>query len=202
MTTIQITSVLPDGPNAHGSVSVRLVDAGTGGAVGDEVIGGTQRVKLDVDGFGTIDLTPTADIDPPGTCWAFSVDGASPAVVRCITVPDSDTPVSWTDEAIQVGAPVPPDLFPLATSGDVGDVMTVVDDGNGKKLALRPPTTGGGGAVASVNGQTGTVVLDAADVDALPDTFAQNGCAGIWIGTAAERALITPVSGVVYVVLP
>lgn len=30
--------------------------------------------------------------------------------------------------------------------------------------------TGGGGAVDSVNGQTGVVVLDAADVDALPET--------------------------------
>ena len=33
------------------------------------------------------------------------------------------------------------------------------------------PASGGGGAVDSVNGQTGTVVLGAADVGALPDTY-------------------------------
>ena len=43
-----------------------------------------------------------------------------------------------------------------------------------KRTRLRVRTTstggtGGGGAVDSVNGQTGTVVLDAGDVGALPD---------------------------------
>ena len=52
------------------------------------------------------------------------------------------------------------------------------DDGSVGQILRRTPSgaewsneSGGGGAVDSVNGQTGTVVLTAADVNALPDTY-------------------------------
>jgi hypothetical protein len=54
----------------------------------------------------------------------------------------------------------PPDAIEQA-GANLGDVLTW----DGSEWAPAPPT-GGGGAVDSVNGQTGTVVLDAADVGA------------------------------------
>lgn len=52
----------------------------------------------------------------------------------------------------------------LPTGGTTGQVLTKTASGTAWQ------TVSGGGAVDSVNGQTGTVVLDADDVGALPDT--------------------------------
>ena len=51
-------------------------------------------------------------------------------------------------------------------NGAVGQILRRTRDG-----AEWSDETGGGGAVSSVNGQTGAVVLDAADVGALPDSY-------------------------------
>lgn len=53
-----------------------------------------------------------------------------------------------------------------SNSGTVGQVLTRTADG-----AEWANGGGGGGAVDSVNGQTGTVVLTASDVGAMPDTY-------------------------------
>ena len=53
----------------------------------------------------------------------------------------------------------------MPTGGSTGQVLTKTSSGTAWQ------TVSGGGAVDSVNGQTGTVVLDASDVGALPDTY-------------------------------
>lgn len=63
---------------------------------------------------------------------------------------------------------------PLPAPGTTGNVMTSTGDA----WASEPPS-GGGGVVDSVNGQTGVVVLDAADVSADP------------AGTTATHAALT-----------
>ena len=55
----------------------------------------------------------------------------------------------------------------LKTGGTAGQVLAKV---SGTNYDVAWTTVSGGGAVDSVNGQTGTVVLDASDVGALPDT--------------------------------
>lgn len=57
------------------------------------------------------------------------------------------------------------DVTVLPTGGTTGQVLTKTANGTAWQ------TVSGGGAVDSVNGQTGTVVLDASDVGALPDTY-------------------------------
>jgi len=61
--------------------------------------------------------------------------------------------------------------IPLAVDGDESFPLAV-DDGDALQMEVDTPFRGGGGggAVNSVNGKTGNVVLDAADVGALPDT--------------------------------
>ena len=51
-----------------------------------------------------------------------------------------------------------------------GHRVTITDVNGSHSFDVMDGTGGGGGAVDSVNGQTGTVVLDAADVGALPDS--------------------------------
>lgn len=55
----------------------------------------------------------------------------------------------------------------VPSGGSTGQVLAKA---SGTDHDLVWTTAGGGGAVSSVNGQTGAVVLDAADVGALPDT--------------------------------
>ena len=54
-------------------------------------------------------------------------------------------------------------------------------------VTMAPGAPGGGGAVDSVNGQTGVVVLDAGDVGALPDSTV--------VPDSAQIALIAQVFG-------
>lgn len=57
--------------------------------------------------------------------------------------------------------------LPTASAPDGSELMEVVQGGVNKKLAL-DDLPDGGGAVDSVNGQTGTVVLDAGDIANTP----------------------------------
>lgn len=111
MTTIDIDLTYPGGqPRGYQTALVSLIHGGSGGSDGTKVIGDTQRIPLDPDGHTSIDLVPNADITPAGTFYRLSIPGAQPSVVRHIEVPDSPTPVSWADPAIQVESPVPPDF--------------------------------------------------------------------------------------------
>ena len=160
-TTVTIAAVYVDGtPLANHRVKVRLIHGGAGGTVDGNLIAEDVTVKLDADG-GSVDLYPTDAISPPGCFYRFTVDNSSPTIVRDISVPASG-PVAWTDAAILLEDPVPPVTIPAAVSGTAGQVLGVVDPGDGPRYDLIDQT--GGGAVDSVNGQTGTVVLDADDI--------------------------------------
>ena len=82
-----------------------------------------------------------------------------------------------TLNASDVGAMPSSYVAPVTSvDGKTGDVQIMPSGGTAGQV-LTKTTTGtawqtvsGGGAVDSVNGQTGTVVLDASDVGALPDT--------------------------------
>lgn len=65
----------------------------------------------------------------------------------------------------------------IALSGDGSTIQLILREGGG-----------GGGAVDSVNGQTGTVVLDAADVGAAASSHVHSG-ADITTGTVATARL-------------
>lgn len=79
----------------------------------------------------------------------------------------------------------------LKTGGTTGQVLAKV---SGTNYDVEWTTVSGGGAVDSVNGQTGTVVLDADDVGALPDTYTApvtsvNGSTGaVVIGNATTSS--------------
>ena len=147
MTKIAITALNAEGnPYSFGEVVVRLVDAGSGGAIDGGVIVAPRPVRLDEDGEAQVDLTPTAEVDPAGTCYAFTVVGVAPTVVRYLEVPSpnivgpSEVPYPWNDPDLQVVFAEPPTFVPAPSTGTVGEVLTLVDDGDGKRYELRPPT--------------------------------------------------------------
>lgn len=157
MTKIAISALNAEGnPYSFGEVVVRLVDAGSGGAVDGGVIVAPRPVRLDEDGEAQVDLTPTADVDPAGTCYAFTVVGVAPTVVRYLTVPapnivgPSEVPYPWNDPDLQVVFAEPPTFVPAPSTGTVGEVLTLVDDGDGKRYELRPPTGGAGATSAAL----------------------------------------------------
>lgn len=84
-----------------------------------------------------------------------------------ISTAEAWTAAHWTaktvaDEVSSLKGGLDDKLDAPSTAGTSGQVLT--SDGNGGQSWQTPS---GGGAVASVNGQTGTVVLDADDVGAI-----------------------------------
>lgn len=174
MTKIDIDVVRPDMTAwGNATVAVRLVDAGTGGSVEESVISGTQRIRCDADGHAQVDLTPNGDISPAGSFYAFTVDRAVPATVRCIEVPAAnivageEVPYSWADDTIQVLVPAPPVSIPAPALGAEGKVPTVNSTGDGYELQ----TPGGGSGVQLAS-----------------TTPAALGTAAVGVGTTAARA--------------
>ena len=104
----------------------------------------------------------TAELDP-----VFSASAASGITSADITAwngkytkPSGGVPVSDLNSTAQSR------LMP--TGGTTGQVLAKKNNSNYDTEWVNQ--SGGGGAVDSVNGKTGTVVLDASDVGALPDT--------------------------------
>ncbi|MGW1489772.1 phage tail protein [Streptomyces sp. NPDC002402] len=91
----------------------------------------------------------------PGAQGPPGADGA-PGVVQSV---NGKSAADVVLAAGDVGA------IPNSAAGTAGGVATLGADG--KVPAAQLPTSSGGGAVASVNGKTGTVVLTATDVGAL-----------------------------------
>ena len=129
-----------DTPYGHGRLTIRLVNGGSGAALpGGLAVVPVRNVNLDADGEAIVDLTPNGDItDPVGTFYAITVNDSTPTVVRYIEVPapngsgNSEIPYDWDDDTIQRLAVNPPTSIPAPGSGTVGQVVTVVDNGDGK----------------------------------------------------------------------
>ena len=128
-----------DTPYGHGRLTIRLVNGGSGAALPNGLGVTPRTVNLDADGEAIVDLTPNADIsDPVGTFYAVTVNDSTPTVVRYIEVPapngsgNSEIPYDWDDDTIQRLAVNPPTSIPAPGSGTVGQVVTVVDNGDGK----------------------------------------------------------------------
>ena len=116
MTKIRVTALTADGdPYGNALVTVRLVDAGSGGAVGGGLVVAPQTAKTDgTTGIAMVDLTPTADVTPVGTYYAFTVNQSNPTVVRYIEVPapngtgDAEVPFDWDDPDLERLTATPP----------------------------------------------------------------------------------------------
>lgn len=67
------------------------------------------------------------------------------------------TGLATKEELSSVAADIPETYLEVANLGDGS--LTIINN-KGESVVFTPSTTGGGGAVDSVNGQTGTVVLD------------------------------------------
>ena len=195
MTKIAITALNAEGnPYSFGEVVVRLVDAGSGGAIDGGVIVAPRPVRLDESGEGEVDLTPTADVDPAGTCYAFTVVGVAPTVVRYLTVPapnivgPSEVPYPWNDPDLQVVFAEPPTFVPAPSTGTVGEVLTLVDDGDGKRYELRPPT--GATTDAELDVTASAPMLKSASAVATYETIAVY--AGVDEGIKTDTARFIP----------
>ena len=87
------------------------------------------------------------------------------------------------------------DCLKALTGGDTGKILAK-KSANDFDFEWVDDSGGGGGAVDSVNGKTGTVVLNASDVGALPDTYTapvtsvngQTGAVSLSIPSAATTA--------------
>jgi hypothetical protein len=143
------------------------------------------------DGTVQLQLTPQAEIAATGTCYEIRIADTF-ARFYCV-VPVSPSPVQLADILIDPDTlePVSADIAPLwltrAELGQPGGVAPLDDDGLVPPEHL--PAGGGGGAVASVNGKTGAVVLDAVDVGALTQDDADELYAPIGAAIAANPVL-------------
>ncbi|MEV8055144.1 hypothetical protein AB0P37_01105 [Streptomyces antimycoticus] len=97
---------------------------------------------------------PVGEAGPQGEQGAPGRDGAA-GVVQSV---NGQSQAAVVLAAADVGA------IPSTAAGTVGGVAQL--DASGKVPAAQLPESSGGGAVASVNGQTGAVVLTASDVGA------------------------------------
>lgn len=172
MTTINVAVVTPDAePWPYAVVTVRLIDAGSGGAVEEAVVTGISTIYCDADGEGTIALTPNEDISPAGTFYAFAVENSSPSTVRCIEVPDSGTALSWADPTIQVLVDDPPVFIPAPSLADALKVVRVNSSGDAYELG----TSGAGDVAGDTHAATSKATPVDADEIPLADSAASFG---------------------------
>lgn len=166
---------------------VQVLDDGTTGP-------GTFGAVLDFDDF-TLWSTPTKRQDADG--WAAS----------CRWVAISEDHFDAADLSLQAyngttwepaAEPLPDGTGLMRLDSDVAGVGTA-GEVVAESEVVNALAGGGGGAVDSVNTQTGAVVLDAADVGAVATA---GDATTLWLGTAAEYAGIgSPDAGTVYVVV-
>lgn len=145
------------------------------------------------DGSFTTSLVATDDLDnnPAGWTYAvrFALNGGLKMDPFSISVPEGATvdlttvaPVGTSNGVtITRGAGVAP-------GGTAGQVLAKASATDYDTTWVDQSSGGGtGGAVDSVNGQTGAVVLDAAAVGALPDTYAPT-----WAQVTSKPATFPP----------
>lgn len=146
----------------------------------------TSGVLLGPDGTPGVMLVASddPDLDPHGWTWTATVSGGTfPRISTTFIAPSDGT----VDLATVI--PIPPSpgaqisqwQAAVTTTITARDETVVLRDEVAQMIAAFEPGAGGGGAVSSVNGETGSVVLTAADVGAAPTghTHAISGVTGL-----------------------
>lgn len=209
MTVVQENLDLPGGVDPSGvTVTIQLrgtSPAGYGPSL--ESIVGTLTLTPDEDGEWSADLVPNSEIVPTGTVYRVVIEGGEASNKRrYISVPDEAGPLEVRDLLTEEpGAPAsaalavhaalrgPGGHLPDGTPDD-GDVP--IYDADTETVEWGPQSGGGGGgAVDSVNGETGVVVLTAGDIGstATGDVAATNVQAAI-AELASEKQTAAQVS--------
>ena len=197
---VVIHALYPGGaPMARQPVTVTAMTGPAGAALADlSVVGGTRGVALSASGTATVALDQTTVAGDP-IVWRITVG----RLVRHLDLSDvaDDATVQWGDPAVLVlEGPAPSDWVPV--QGDPGvvaatglatydaETQTIDVTASASEVTYDPSSSGltadtvqeaideiaaGGGAVDSVNGETGVVVLDAGDVGAVPTSRTVNG---------------------------
>jgi hypothetical protein len=159
-------------------VATRLISSGT-----DTIVIGRVFVEqIDSNGEISVELPATDDPDINPAGWTYKVEEKFTGAVKAtfqytITVPQGGV---FNLKEVVVPTPFPGITVTRGEAGAPGGIADADDVdltglANGEVLAWNsttgkwePGPGGGGGAVASVNGQTGAVSLDAGDVGADP----------------------------------
>ena len=160
-------------PDVNGNVTVS--GGGSGSAV-TSVAGKTGAVSLVKGDVGLGQVDNTSDVNKPistavqnalngklGTSTAIPVSQVTGLQASLDSKSGVNDPVAASRVNAGTGT-----ILPSKLSGVVKTVNGVSPDGAGN---VNVSGGGGGGDVLSVNGKTGAVVLNAGDVDALPDTY-------------------------------
>ena len=171
--TLRIEPVTPgDEPMARHRGAITAV-VGTSGVSTDGVDVLASSTPFIVGADGTVEVSGLAQTSVSGDPIIYLVTvGRHQRHLDLSAVADGAT-VSWGDPSILVlEGPAPSDWVPVAgpgvpTGGSTGQVLAKA---SGTDYDTQWTAGGGGGAVDSVNGETGVVVLDADDVDAVPVT--------------------------------
>jgi len=217
VTTVTGKLLSPAGAEpARGSVTFLLVDYSDNEIVGFDIpdsatIMSASTVTPAADGTWSVTLVPNASIQLAGgtaqTAYRVTESGGAASGVYWIVVPTSGT--HWVGDlrVTLPGAAPPSPVAGLTVSGNlvVGGTLTL----DGTELAAPPGDSAkflagngqwltGGGAITSVNGQTGVVVLSAPSVGALSTSqdladLADAAAArtNLGLGTSATRAVGT-----------
>lgn len=186
--TVTGTWLDPDSTPAAGEVS--FVAGQTLSNQTDQVFVLTYDVTavLDINGSISVDLPASNDPDwqPQGWTWTVSESiKGRPAIRRYSVVIPYNAPGGTID--LTALSPVPPvntpNIYVLLSSVGTPDGVASLDGTGNVPLSQLGNVPGGGGAVDSVNGQTGVVVLTYLDVGA-----DQSGAAAAVLGTSAQKA--------------
>lgn len=153
-------------------------------SVDDSVIPPTADIAmLDEDGNFTIDLYATDDPDWLPVDWAYSVRVNAGGGTRGSMQLDYQSPAADFDDAFQPGgnSEAGQSYVRLTDVGQAGGVAGLDEDGT-VPIGQLPDL----GAVDSVNGQTGTVLLEASDIGIYVGPSAPVGAVdgNIWFDTS------------------
>ena len=174
-------------PDAHPISSITGLSAALAAAGNvDSVNGQTGTVVLDLDDLTDVDTTT----DPPDADDVLAWDGVMWTPAALTAADTGAIPASLIDAKGDLIVGTANDTAARLGVGSDGQVLTADSaEAGGVKWAA----AAGGGAVDSVNGQTGVVVLDASDVGAAATSHSHAG-SDITSGTVAFDRLPTGTS--------